>query len=348
MIVQTYFQTKIMGHVTNAEIFSWLLIALLPLLLITIFHWIIFIWFIFCLWFILKQFGPKNWIEGKGKYVYITGCDSGFGKCAALQLAERGFTVFAGCLKPGQCIELKNHPNVRILDLDVTDEAKIQACADIIEQECADEGLWALCNNAGYATAGEVEWISLEVYKQQLDVNLWGAVRVTKSVLPLVRKATGRVVTVTTGISRYAAPGRSAYCMSKAALEAFTDSLRHEMYKFGVKVITIQPGNFTSSTNVFDGVAAQLRQAYISMTPGIKAVYGENYLQHFFNQICGKYVSSSNGSEIQPVVDTYVHAIASEYPRIRYKPMQMNWIVWLFFYYLLPEEITDSYLKYFS
>lgn len=97
-------------------------------------------------------------------------------------------------------------------------------------------GLWALYNNAGYATAGEIEWVPLEDYQRQFDVNLWGTVRVTKSVLSLIRKAKGRVVTVTSGIARSVNPGRSAYSMSKTALEAFMDCLRYEMNKFGVKV----------------------------------------------------------------------------------------------------------------
>jgi NAD(P)-dependent dehydrogenase (short-subunit alcohol dehydrogenase family) len=106
-------------------------------------------------------------------------------------------------------------------------------------------------NNAGVAMAGEIEFFPLDEYQRSFNINIMGPLRVTKSVLHMIRHSkgclellqlstsvVGRVVTITSGIARSVMPGRSAYCMPKAAQEAMNDCLRLEMIKFGVQVCT--------------------------------------------------------------------------------------------------------------
>ncbi|XP_078695097.1 D-beta-hydroxybutyrate dehydrogenase, mitochondrial-like isoform X2 [Branchiostoma floridae x Branchiostoma belcheri] len=83
-----------------------------------------------------------------------------------------------------------------------------------------------------------------------MEVNTFGTVRVTKAFLPLIRRAKGRVVNVTSAEGLHSTPTVSAYCMTKAALESFSDALRHEMHKWGVKVIIVEPGSFGPATNI--------------------------------------------------------------------------------------------------
>ncbi|NWX86811.1 BDH protein, partial [Nothoprocta ornata] len=108
-------------------------------------------------------------------------------------------------------------------------------------------GLWGLVNNAGISTFGEVEFTSLDKYKEVAEINLWGTVRVTKAFLPLIRRAKGRVVNVASMLGRMASPSRSCYCISKFGVEAFSDCLRQEMYRWGVRVILIEPSNFVAA-----------------------------------------------------------------------------------------------------
>jgi len=312
---------------------------------------------LFCCWFIWQQFIRKTRIDPNGKAVYITGCDSGFGHSTAIVLAKKGFLVFAGCLNPrGQgALSLRESggANVEILDLDVTNQEKVTACADSIERtlEHLDmAGLWALYNNAGFATAGEIEWCSMTLYQKQVDVNLWGTVRVTKSVLPLIRKAKGRVVTVTSGISRSAHPGRSAYCISKYATEGFMDTLRYEMAKFGVKCCTIVPGNFTGATEIFAQIGKQIEETVRNISPAIRADYGDKYIEQFRNHLIGYQQDGSAGvaASTDLVIQAVKDAIMSKHPRTRYKPMQPGWLVWDFLASILPYDVTDKYIAFWA
>jgi 3-hydroxybutyrate dehydrogenase len=70
------------------------------------------------------------------------------------------------------------------------------------------DGLWGLINNAGWATFGEIEWVSMETYRKIMEVNVFGLIRGTQLCLPLIRKAKGRVVTITSGLARMAVPTR--------------------------------------------------------------------------------------------------------------------------------------------
>ncbi|CAO2631528.1 D-beta-hydroxybutyrate dehydrogenase, mitochondrial (Fragments) [Lemmus lemmus] len=77
--------------------------------------------------------------------------------------------------------------------------------------------------------------------KEVAEVNLWGTVRTTKSFLPLLRRAKGRM----------ANPARSPYCITKFGVEAFSDCLRYEMHPLGVKVSVVEPGNFIAATSLY-------------------------------------------------------------------------------------------------
>ncbi len=147
-----------------------------------------------------------------------------------------------------------------MLQLDVTSDSEWVAAVETIKSETGD--LWGLVNNAGWATFGEVEWVSMEAFHKITNINLLGAVRGVKACLPLLRTGGGgRIVSITSGMVRYAishskkskikwtslschglytprctVPSRGAYAMTKCGLTGFSDSLRHEMEPFGVKV----------------------------------------------------------------------------------------------------------------
>merc|ERR1712210_40122 len=85
-----------------------------------------------------------------------------------------------------------------------------------------------------------------------MDINVFGLIRGIQTVLPMIRKAKGRVVTITSGLGVMAVPTRSPYCLTKYALEGFHDVLRYEMRAFGVNVSVLEPGNFIAGTNIFN------------------------------------------------------------------------------------------------
>uniref|UniRef100_A0A669P5L6 3-hydroxybutyrate dehydrogenase 1 n=1 Tax=Phasianus colchicus TaxID=9054 RepID=A0A669P5L6_PHACC len=257
-------------------------------------------------------------LEPAGRAVLITGCDSGFGHLLALRLHRLGFTVFAGCLRPGgegarrlQREAAADAGRMRVLRLDVTRGRDVLAAKELVLSHLPERGFWGLVNNAGISTFGETGWLSMEKYEKFADVNLLGSIRTTLAFLPLLRKYKGRIVFMSSIIA-YFTLGNGIYSMTKAAIEKFCDALRLEMKKFGVQVS--DPGNYARSTKIQPPVSAE--EIWNELSEEEKAVYNKEYVQEradFFNNILSK--GSTNGNE---VVDAMVDALMSPAPKARY------------------------------
>ena len=123
---------------------------------------------------------PDNHI--KLKYVMITGCDTGFGHDSAYEFNERNIFVFACCLT-SEAVDRFNSDRSfkgRALLMNVTKQDDVMRVREMIEGEIGEKGLCCLLNNAGILTPGPIEWLSVEDMKKTMEVNLWGAVNVTK------------------------------------------------------------------------------------------------------------------------------------------------------------------------
>lgn len=114
--------------------------------------------------------------------------------------------------------------------------------------------------------------------KQVVDVNLWGTVTVTKVFLPLVKKASGRIINIASAMSRVSLPGAAAYSMSKFGVVAFSDALRVEMKGFKVSVHLIEPGFFR--TNLTDPVKNKLcyDETWANLSKDLKQSYGKEFI----------------------------------------------------------------------
>lgn len=178
------------------------------------------------------------------KTVLITGASSGFGRATTERLAAKGHFVYAGARKQEDLDALNALKNVKALRLDVTSQADIDAA---VSQVAADgRKLDGLVNNAGVAILFPLNEVDEADLKYLFDVNIWGPWRVTKAFAPMLIASKGRVVNLSSISGIFAAPLLGPYSMSKHAVEAYSDSLRGEMAKFGVKVAAIEPGNFAT------------------------------------------------------------------------------------------------------
>jgi NAD(P)-dependent dehydrogenase (short-subunit alcohol dehydrogenase family) len=180
----------------------------------------------------------------------ITGASSGIGKASAEALANKGYHIYAGVRRPAAATALRS-ANVTPVQLDVTDDASITAAiAEIINQSGRID---LLINNAGYGQYGILEEVSAEEAQRQFDVNVFGLMRVTRAVLPIMRaQKSGRIINMSSVAGRVSTPLGGWYSASKHAVEALSDALRLEMAPFGIKVVVIQPGAIKTS---FDDVA---------------------------------------------------------------------------------------------
>ncbi|MDX2283896.1 MAG: SDR family oxidoreductase [Bacteroidia bacterium] len=175
------------------------------------------------------------------KTVLITGASSGIGKAAARYFAAQGWNVAATMRSPHKETELNQLPQVKLFALDVTDPASIaQAIADARK---AFGRIDALVNNAGYGADGIFEAMSDEVIRNQFDTNVFGLMRVTRAIIPVMREQGGGVILQVSSMGgRLAFPLFSIYHGTKWAVEGFSEALHYELSPFGIRVKLIEPG----------------------------------------------------------------------------------------------------------
>ena len=201
--------------------------------------------------------------------VVVTGASTGIGRAAALRLAASGWRVFAGVRKEadGEALVADATGSLQPLHLDVTDDAGVVRAFDEVREALAGGGLAGLVNNAGIALGGPLEYLSLDRWRNQFDVNVIGQVAVTRAALPLLRLYEGpsrrkaRIVFVGSNSGRVSTPLMGPYVGSKFAIEGIADALRMELRKSGIGVVVIEPG--AVKTPIWDKgreLAAELEQ----------------------------------------------------------------------------------------
>ena len=178
------------------------------------------------------------------KSVVITGSSTGIGRACALMLDRNGFRVFAGVRKEADGEALRSAASVSLtpVHIDVTDTASIQAMADKVKAEVGDAGLHGLVNNAGTTLPCPVEYLPLDGFRRQLEVNLVGPLAVTQALLPMLLHGGGRIVNVTSAAGKAGVPLMAPYVAAKHGLEGLSDVLRLELGPLGVQVAVIEPG----------------------------------------------------------------------------------------------------------
>ena len=174
--------------------------------------------------------------------VLVTGAGRGIGAEITRGLAAKGHTVYAGLRRPEGPHTLEGADgDVRPLRLDVTSAEDVRSAVERALDECGR--IDALVNNAGVAWFAPAEEMSENVLRTTFETNFFGAVRATQAVLPAMRaQGGGRIVMISTLAAATGLPLESAYCASKAALEAFAESVRHEVSRFGIRIAVVEPG----------------------------------------------------------------------------------------------------------
>lgn len=172
--------------------------------------------------------------------VLITGASSGMGEATAEKLLDEGHTVYAAARRLEAMRDLEER-GATALRMDITEEEDVAAVVDRITDERG--GVDVLVNNAGFGLYGAVEDVPLEEARYQFEVNLFGLARLTRLVLPGMRKrGGGRIVNVSSMGGRIYMPLGAWYHASKHALEGWSDSLRVELAPFGIDVVVVEPG----------------------------------------------------------------------------------------------------------
>jgi NAD(P)-dependent dehydrogenase (short-subunit alcohol dehydrogenase family) len=185
------------------------------------------------------------------KTALVTGASSGIGEATALKLHGLGYAVYGAARRTDRLQQLATR-GIRPLAMDVTDDDSMRAG---VEQIIAETGrVDALINNAGYGSYGAIEDVPLDEARRQFDVNVFGAMRLTQTVLPHMRRQhSGTGGNISSMGGKIHTPLGGWYHGTKFALEALSDCLRLEVKPFGIDVVVIEPGGIKTE---WGGIAA--------------------------------------------------------------------------------------------
>jgi NAD(P)-dependent dehydrogenase (short-subunit alcohol dehydrogenase family) len=261
---------------------------------------------------------PSPDINPHGKYVLISGCDTGFGNGLAIELDKQGFNVLAGVYNPTNKDLLTKTLSSRatVFQLDVTRQEDIDAAYKIVSGKT--KVLHALVNNAGIGAGGYIDWISVEFIRKIMDVNFFGHVSMTKKFLPLlITKRDSRVVNICSVAGYLTKPGMSAYAASKYALESFSDCLRREMAVWNLRVSIIEPGFMR--TAIVEGHDKSLSTLWNGLADDVKERWGEESLNSQIKGVVNN-IFMKRAENPEKVVRALKHAVMNSAPRIRYRP----------------------------
>ena len=246
--------------------------------------------------------------------VVITGASTGIGEACALHLDKLGYCVFAGIRKAADGESLRQRASERLVPvrLDISDETEIGQAARNVIEALGGGGLAGLVNNAGIVVGGMLEYLPLDSLRHQLEVNVIGQIAVTQAFLPSLRKGRGRIVNIGSVSGLISSPFTGAYCASKFALEALTDSLRLELRPWKMYVSIVEPGFIhTPLVSKSLGAAEELRA---QLSAEALQLYGAAI------RTVGKAIEreSAKAASTDVVVKAVVHALTARPPRTRY------------------------------
>lgn len=235
----------------------------------------------------------------KSKIAIVTGASSGIGQATAELLVNAGYKVYGTSRKGAQAT-----PHAyKMITLDVNSEASIDAALKtVIEIEGRID---LLVNNAGFGVApGGAEESSIEQTKKLFDTNFFGIVRMTRAVVPYMRKqGEGRIINIGSILGLIPAPYMATYAATKHAVEGFSESLDHELRIRGIRVSVIEPGytntEFEANTQEVDSKLDEYNIARTALAKIIK-------------------VAVAGGDDPQVVAKVVLKAANAKHPKLRY------------------------------
>ncbi len=190
--------------------------------------------------------------------VVVTGVSSGIGRTTAEQFAARKCKVF-GTVR--NLAKTKPIPGVELVEMDVRDEASVKRGIQFVIDQAGR--IDVLVNNAGVSLVGSVEETSVSEAQSLFDTNLFGILRTTQAVLPHMRaQRSGRIVNISSVLGFIPAPYMGIYAASKHAVEGLSETLDHEVRKFGIRVVLVEPAYTKTSLDLNAPHAASKIPAY--------------------------------------------------------------------------------------
>lgn len=229
----------------------------------------------------------------------VTGASSGIGRHIADTLARADYLVYGTSRRSRPDREL-----VMMRRLEVGDPRSVTACVDQVLEEAG--GIDLLVNNAAITRVSPEEELPIEVAQEMMNVNFFGAARVTNAVLPQMRsRRSGQLIFISSLAGRMGVPGQGYYCSTKHALEAYADSLYLELARFSIRVSLVEPGSYR--TRILDDA---------DRAPSWETFPDYDEIRIKMPQVI--MTQTNNGQDPQLVADVVAKVAADASPRLRY------------------------------
>ena len=244
------------------------------------------------------------------KVAVVTGSSTGIGHETSLILARNGFLTYATMRNLNKSenmkmVATKENLPIQVKQLDVTDDVSVTNAIQAISSETGR--IDVLVNNAGYGLNGAFEDLAMDEIKAQYETNVFGLIRTTQAVLPIMRRQkSGTIVNISSGAGRFGFPSGSAYVSTKFAVEGLSESISYELEPFGIKVVIVEPG--VIRTNFTDGLVVAKK----SKDPG------SPYSQLMQKAASGFEKMMKNASSPDLVANVVLNAVRNENPSLRY------------------------------
>lgn len=290
-------------------------------------------------------------IDFQDKSVVVSGCDSGFGYWLARKLLEHKINVFAGCLTEEGETELQRDARddakyLETFHLDISKQDSVDKAVEFVNDALDEKDLWAVVNNAG--VAGKCmpdDFLTVNDYKSVFEVNLYGMMRMCHAFKPLLKTSKGRLINMASLAGRLVCQNMGPYCLSKHAVEIYSDLLRCELQPFGVTVHIIEPQVFRTPITTHIKSKETIDSVFSAAPKKLQDEYGKQYFAEW-KQILDKIFDQDADPDYMKVVDAYFHAITAKYPKDRYRVgKDINDAIAVSFF---PQTIQDYAMKMFG
>ncbi len=248
------------------------------------------------------------------KHIVITGTSSGIGKATMEAAVAAGFHVFAGdrANDSARGGTVRDGETLTKIHLDITNADDIAAAVELIDHHVGDAGLDGLANIAGIGIPGPLETMPLEALRTSFDVDFFGQVALTQPLIPLLRRASGRIVFIGSVLDRTAMPFFGALASSKSAIAAVSNTLRQELAPWGIDVVLVEPDFI--STGADKATKAHIDKLIDDFTPVQAELYGEMIKI----STARGYKTQTSGSSPDAVAAVILEALTTARPKDHY------------------------------
>lgn len=267
--------------------------------------------------------------EKRRTVVLITGASSGIGKACAEHLAARGYQVFGAQRRAPE--DKTEASGVESIIMNVDDDDSVNHAVRVLIEKAGR--LDAVVNNAGFALMGSIEDTSLEEARAQMETNFFGVLRVCRAALPIMRnQGCGHIINISSLAAVLGLPFSGLYSASKFAIEGMSESLRLEVRRFGIRVVLVEPGDFSTQ------LPLKRRTAGASET-------NDAYREAFTQFKAAQAKDESKAPPPEPIAYLIERILQNDNPKLRYNIGMLEQRIVVPLKRLLPQRLFEWVLR---